>query len=213
MLFLVLLFPSIIYVILSSGKHSFLHRPVFGPKTVNEAGDTNYYTVPAFSFTRCNGEEVSLNDFENVITVVGFYDPFDSLVTSRMSNQMMTLHERFRDNPEFVLISLSSSNDSNSIQEACRIESEFPIVEGKWLLGTLNQDVKEFAISQLFLDKSDSLQCGFNNQQMVLIDKQKRIRSYRDAIQYVETTAMADDMKVVKAEEFISKKTKKREGE
>ena len=63
-LFLILLFPSLLYVFLSTGKHQIIRLPHFGPKEfIAEPGekrvDTTYYSIPSFVFTDQNQTEVS----------------------------------------------------------------------------------------------------------------------------------------------------------
>lgn len=209
LLFAVLLFPSILYVVFSSGKHTFLYRPVLGPKTVDVNGDTLYHSVAPFRFKQCNNKVVSSAELEGKILIVGFYNNSDSLLSTRMCNQMMTLHEKFRTNDDIVLLSLSTSNDSSSLKEACRIEREFPIDESKWFLGILEGDIVSFATQQLWFDEVQNTKEKFDYSKLVLLDKARRIRSYSDATQYSETKILGDDIKVVIAEEFMPKKEKK----
>ena len=56
----------------------------------------------------------------------------------------------------------------------------------------------------LLLPKLEAL----NENALVLIDKKGHIRGYRDATQYVEVKELADDIKILKAEEFIPRKSK-----
>jgi len=206
LLFSVLLFPSILYVVFSSGKHTFLYRPILGPKTVNVDGDTLYHSVSPFFFQQCGGNTISDSKFKNKIIIMGFFNESDSLVSARICNQMMTLHEKFRTNDDIVLISISATGDSIALNEACRIENEFPIDNGKWHLGVLESNLDSFALGQLCLDKSTD---GFDYSKLVLLDKSKRIRSFSDATQFSETKILIDDIKVVIAEDFIPKKERK----
>ena len=216
LLFALLLFPSILYVVFSSGKHTFLYRPILGPKTVNVDGDTLYHSVSLFSFTNCAQNKISMKDLKGKIIVLGFYNNSDSLSSARIYTQMMTLHEKFETTKDFVLVSISVNNDPISVSGACRVESRFPIQKGRWLLGVLDDDVYEFATQQLFLESEESKtesSPSFNYKKLVLLDKFRRIRSYSDALQYAETKILGDDIKVVIAEDFIPKKNKTKKKE
>src|ERR1700752_2569501 len=46
----IILFPSLIYLFFEMTKANFKKMAYFGPKTVNEKGDTIYYTVPEINF-------------------------------------------------------------------------------------------------------------------------------------------------------------------
>ncbi|MGB0402741.1 MAG: hypothetical protein ACPGEG_01505 [Salibacteraceae bacterium] len=212
MLFMVLLFPSLVYVILSSGDHSFNSRHIYGPKTIDKAGDTNYYSIPEFQLDLCNGKKFLSSQQSDNIFLISFFNPNDSLASSRINGQLMTMQDRFRDNSDVTIFTIATDTAKESRRMLCSFENAFPIKEGKWIFGTLSdRTCEEFALNQLFVDDSTKSEVGFNSNKVVLVDKKGRIRAFRDGLQYVGIKALADDVKVIKAEEFIPKK-KKSEG-
>ena len=42
---LILILPSAIYIILTTGKHNFVHLPIVGPQT-----DSTFHMIPDFAF-------------------------------------------------------------------------------------------------------------------------------------------------------------------
>ena len=107
LLFALLLFPSILYVVFSSGKHTFLYRPILGPKTVNVDGDTLYHSVSLFSFTNCAQNKISMKDLKGKIIVLGFYNNSDSLSSARIYTQMMTYKNITNPSRRFIKYVLS----------------------------------------------------------------------------------------------------------
>lgn len=206
-LFTVLLFPSLVYVILSSGDHSFISRPIFGPKSVNDNGDTIYYQVQGVPMETCESLPVTLEDFRGKILVLSFFNPTDSLLSSRVNGQMMSIQDRFRDNTDVMNLSIGIFNTMEQRAQACKIIADYKSNSGKkwkWSLVT-EAEALQFAKYQLLLP-NDSITGKLDFSQVVLLDKKGRIRSYRDGKQYVEIKTLGDDIKVVKAEDFISKK-------
>jgi hypothetical protein len=209
----VLLLPSLVYVILSSGDHAFNARPIFGPKSLDTSGDTIFYQVSETSFKSCLGDEINLNQYREKITIISFYNPKDSLASSRVNGQVLSLDDRFRDNTDVYFLTLGFYSDSLQKYRVCEASNKFTHTAGKkwdWVLLGSNE-AANFAKSSLFIEKSDSIPEPFYNH-VVLLDKKHRIRSYRDGKQYVEIKALVDDIKVVKAEDFISYKRDNNEG-
>ena len=58
----VLLFPSLLYVVLSSGKHHIDKMEHIGPEI-----DSGYYKVPNAEFMTHLGDSISMNDLEGNI--------------------------------------------------------------------------------------------------------------------------------------------------
>lgn len=209
MLFLVLLFPSLIYVILSSGDHSFTSRPIYGPKSLSESGDTTFYSIPDFELSLCDGRSFSSILQTDKIFLISFFNPKDSLSSARINGQLMTMQDRFRDNTDVTIFSIATDSTKEALRMLCSFENAFPVKEGKWIFGTLNdKSCFDFAANSLFVDDSTKSYLGFNSNKVVLVDKNGRIRAYRDGTKYVGIKALADDVKVIKAEEFIPKKKK-----
>lgn len=75
-LLLILLLPSIVYLILFSSESVYRPLPYFGPREV-EAGstDTIYHTIPAFTLIGSNDEAVPFNSFNEKVKLVYFFHP------------------------------------------------------------------------------------------------------------------------------------------
>lgn len=203
LLFSILLFPSVLYLVLSTGKHNFMIRPFYGPKEVIAKGDTLFYQIPDVAFTNCKGSETSLKDLRGNILVVAFCSQNNLNLESRINSQMLAIQDRFREKSDVRIVSVSLVQESSAL---CRIEEAFDVNSEMWNVGMLKDiSVKTFAEDYLLLPKGDTL----NESALVLIDKDGHIRGYRDASQYVEVKELADDIKILKAEEFIPRKKKK----
>ncbi|MCB0482011.1 MAG: hypothetical protein KDC83_11305 [Flavobacteriales bacterium] len=204
-LFSILLFPSVLYLLLSTGKHNFLVRPVYGPKEVTPHGDTLYYSIPNVQFEDCRDSRISLDDLDSNILVIVFFGTGNENLDSRINSQMLALQDRFREKSDVKVMSISLLEGDTTL---CDVEANFNVNPEMWkVLRLTEQSAAEFAISSLFIDSPDGI--SFVKSTIVLVDKKRRIRGYRDASQYVEVKDLADDIKILKAEEFIPRKTKK----
>jgi hypothetical protein len=58
----IIIFPPLIYFFFELTQANFKKMPFFGPKTVNEKGDTVYYALPNHSFVKCSVELITDRD-------------------------------------------------------------------------------------------------------------------------------------------------------
>ena len=73
-LLFLLSFPSVFYVILTTGKHNFIHLPFYGEKLAPAKGkDTIYYTVPPFSFVNQDGNNITDKTYDGKIYVADYF--------------------------------------------------------------------------------------------------------------------------------------------
>ena len=89
-LFFILLFPSLLYLVLTTGKHNILKLPIYGPRYAVETSksgvtDTIYHTIPEFRFVNQNNETVSRKDIEGKITIVDFFFTTCQSICPKMS--------------------------------------------------------------------------------------------------------------------------------
>jgi hypothetical protein len=201
----ILLFPSILYVLYSGGKHGFHRLPVLGPKTAvnNETAtaDTLYHKV---SFS---GKLQSLYLSDSVYRVFSILSPVRDPLNDRIINQLLFNHKKFDKRTDLVFISLTWPTDSANLQEVPEINARD---SRRWnILEVPYEELIEFVTTQLLLPHPDTASEIAFRGQMVILDKQMRVRSCIDATQYTEGKKLTDDLKVLKAEEFVKfKKTK-----
>lgn len=204
MLLTILLFPSLLYVVLSTGTHNFIKRPFYGPKTLNEFSDTVYYSVNNIEFQNCKGDLLYIEEFEGNITLIHFITFSDSLEEKRKASQLIALNDRFKEKSDIKILSVVFGDSRTT----CNFKKEYSLNTEGWQVVNFKADKSELKQKLIFNLPSEISQNKWTNL-FVVVDKQGRIRSYRDAIQYVEERALIDDIKILKAEEFIPKKKKK----
>src|ERR1035437_1497537 len=69
----IIIVPSIIYYIITPRHPSFIHLPIYGPKTVSAKGDTVYHSLPDFEFTAQDGNTFSSKELDGKIFVADFF--------------------------------------------------------------------------------------------------------------------------------------------
>ncbi|MDE0771418.1 MAG: hypothetical protein OSB25_04335 [Salibacteraceae bacterium] len=206
MLLIILLFPSLLYVVLSTGSHNFIKRPVYGPKVLSADGDSIYYKLSGLSFDDCNSQQIELSSFQNSIILYHFIENKDSVLEKRKASQLIALHDRFKEKKDIKIVSIVLGEAS----QVCHFQREYELASDQWQVVGFNSD-KEMLREKFILNIPEELKENQWTNLFVLVDNKGRVRTYRDAVQYVEEKALIDDIKILKAEEFIPKKKKKKD--
>lgn len=191
----ILLFPSLLYVLFSGGKHGFKRPPVFGPKSISANGDTLYHTVDFRSINR----RIHIPD--SVFVVFSILSPQRDALTDRIINQLIFNHRKLDKRTDLLFISLTWPGDSNGFRQLPEVIHRDT---ARWRIIEMPYDsLLDFAARQLLLPPPESSSTLAFRKQLVILDKSRRIRSFLDATQYTEGKKLTDDLKVLKAEEFV----------
>jgi protein SCO1 len=213
-LLLLLTFPSVLYVVLTTGKTNFIRLPYYGEKIVADNGkDTLFHTIPAFQFVNQNGDTITEKNYENKIYVADYFFTTCQSICPKMATELLRVQEKFAYTNGAVQIlshTVNPENDSvpvlkayaNMIHANTKVwnfvtgdkKQLYDLARNAYLLNALEGDggPDDFIHSELF----------------VLIDKEKHIRGIYDGTNIKEVNNLLDDIKVLLAEYYI-KETKK----
>jgi len=209
-LFFILLFPSLLYVVLSTGKHQIIRLPYFGPKEFvadDDARrvDTTFYKIPNFAFIDYLGNEISASTIANQTKVFSLVcakceNSFSKRLLAEQAQLQLKLEKRT--DLKFVTL-IVDANNLDSLEFQAFIKNSNPN-DNVWKIAVLdNKLAKTFAENSLLLDNY------FENKgssTFVLVDRNNHIRGYFNGEKYLEVKELEDAIKVLKAEEFIPKK-------
>ena len=193
-LFIILLLPSVLYLLLTTGKHNFGELPVIGPKTPTtivdestgkETVDTLYHTIAPFSLTDQFGEEFKSSELDGSIYVADFFFTICPTICPIMTRNMKSLQDEFSHYEDFKLVSFTvyPEGDSASVLKAYgeKYEADF----NTWIFLTGEKDsIYSLAYHSYFGNAmQDSTAPGgfLHSSNLVLIDKEGRIRSGIDS--------------------------------
>ena len=214
-LFLLLSFPSIFYVLLTTGKHDFIHLPFYGEKELAANGkDTLYHAIPSFQFINQDGDSITDKTYDGKIYVVDYFFSTCKSICPKMASELIRVQKKFSYTNGLVQIlshTVNPENDSVPVLKAYAnmvhadakmwnfVTGEkkklYDIARNGYLLNALEGDVgaDDFIHSELF----------------ILIDKEKHIRGIYDGTKIKEVSNLIDDIKVLIAEYFIKEKPKR----
>lgn len=200
LLFLILLFPSLLYITLSTGKHNLFSLPYYGQSSVKAEGDTVYSPIevqkdllPVWS------------DLETCYFVLAFIDPENEMLSSRVGTQLSSLAEKLSPMEDFRIMVLSNGE----LTEKRELFQAFANDTDKWNFLNFSEGLADF--TQRHFSWDTELQDPYNR--LYLIDKQNFVRGVYTAQEYSKVKDLSDDVKALKADELIPKKNERISGE
>jgi protein SCO1/2 len=205
----VLLFPSLLYVIFSTGKHHIDKVQYFGPVT-----DSVLYQVPEAKFLNYTGDSITTTDFENDILVYNFFCLECSDSSARNVLLVKAINERFFDKKDIKYISINLTPSVWSKATVTEYIRPFNTDKKQWYF--VNGDsnyLADFAHNGLLINSEyDSVGVAFKPGMatIVIVDKDQHIRGFLDGNQYVDQSAIIDVIKRIRLEEY-QKNAKRRE--
>jgi protein SCO1/2 len=205
-LFLILLVPSVAYLILSTGKHKIKPLAVLGPKTLDAKGDTVYKTIPSFQFIDQDGKPYGDVDLKNKIYVANFFFTSCPTICPKMQTLVKKLHDQddFKTLEDLKILSFTVDPDNDTPQRLKEFEKEVHADGNRWKFLTGNRDSIYSLAYKGFMANAmeDSLAPGgfLHTDLVFLIDREKRIRGIYEGTNSLEMKRLIDETKVLIAE-------------
>lgn len=219
LLFTVLLFPSLLYVFLSTGKHHFINVGYCGPKQAythvvegKERSDTLYYTVPSFKFVGQTGDTITDKFFAGKIYIADFFFTSCTGSSPEMQAQLLRVKEKIN-RPDVLFLSHTVDPKIDSVKILAAYAEKYKADPKQWILVTGNRDslykMQNYYLQDIEMGNEDEPRHGTD---LILVDKEKHIRAMYDGTSTVEVDKMIDDIKVLIASYEIERKKKEKRG-
>lgn len=209
----ILLVPSLLYLLLSTGTNNFKPLLIYGPKEVNESGDTLYHRIPDFELTDQNGESFTNADLDSNIYVASFFFATCPTICPKMATNMLQVQDRFRDRKDFKLLSITVNPEHDTPEVLKEYAQEVHAMEDKWTFLTGEKDsIYQLAFDGYFVSaQRDSIAPGgfLHSANIILVDGKGRIRGYFDGTSASETNDLFDAIEILLVEKYVPRKDKK----
>lgn len=185
--FLVVVFIAI-YTLLNNRS-----LPVITPRDVNpELVDSlvqhigyNHKIAP-FAFTNQNGIKVTNKDYEGKIYVADFFFTTCQTICPKMTDNMVWLQDKIKDNPKVKLLSHSVFPNEDTVEVLKKYAKEKGVIDSKWNLVTGNQKEIYKIARQSYLvvktGKPEELYDMVHTENFVLVDQKGRIRGFYNGL-------------------------------
>jgi protein SCO1 len=185
----------------------FYNNPDFTPEWIESTSLAydSIHTIPSFSFTNQDGEEVTEERVNGKIYVTNFMFTSCVSICPTMTDNMKLLQAEFEYDPEVVLLSHSVLPSVDSVSVLKKYATRKGIVSSKWHLLTGNRD-SIYSIAKRQYYAGDSI--GFYGNQrdflhtenFILVDKHRRIRGVYNGTIKFEMERIIEDIRTLKKE-------------
>jgi protein SCO1/2 len=192
--------------------------PVITPRDVNpELVDSlvqhvgyNHKIAP-FVFTNQNGKKVTNKDYEGKIYVADFFFTTCQTICPKMTDNMVWLQDKIKDNPKVKLLSHSVFPDEDTVEVLKKYATEKGVIDSKWNLVTGNQNEIYKIARQSYLvvktGKPEEMYDMVHTENFVLVDQKGRIRGFYNGLNIDKKVKDEKNLtQLVEDIEFLSEK-------
>lgn len=200
---LVILFPVIFWLVLVRGHNNFRKLPVIGPFEISVNGDTVYHTIPHFELTNQEGKIISDKSTEGNIYVANFFFSTCKTVCPKMNEQVHRVQEAFKDIKDIHILTFTVDPDNDTVAALAEYAKKMNADNSKWWFLTGPKDsIYQLAREGFLVPASlgETANDFFHSQDLILIDKEKRMRGIYDGTVPAEVDTLIDEIKVLMKE-------------
>ena len=214
-LFLLLSFPSIFYVLLTTGKHDFIHLPFYGEKELAANGkDTLYHAIPSFQFINQDGDSITDKTYDGKIYVVDYFFSTCKSICPKMASELIRVQKKFSYTNGLVQILSHTVNPEHDSVPVLKAYANMVHADAKMWNFVTGEKKKLYDIARNgyllnALEGDGGADDFIHSELFILIDKEKHIRGIYDGTKIKEVSNLIDDIKVLIAEYFIKEKPKR----
>lgn len=176
------------------GEREAVTKQVDG-KTVT---DSVYHTIPDFTFVSQYGDTVTAATVNGKIYVADFFFTTCPTICPKMKTQLKRVYERFKDNPNILLLSHTIDPAHDSVPVLKEFAQELGVTGKNWLFVTGDRE-KIYDIgenSYMVTAQEDASAPGgvVHSGAFILVDKDRHIRGIYDGTTEVGVDKLMTDM-------------------
>ena len=187
--------------------------PVYQPAMVNfELVDSTiqhhkkFHRIADFSLTNQNGKTVTQKDFKGKIYVADFFFTTCPNICIAMTDNLLKVQEKIKNNPNVVLLSHSVTPKIDSVPQLKKYAIEKGVIDKKWNLVTGGKkEIYELARKSYLAVKEDGDGGPFDmihTENFILVDPDRRIRGFYDGTDLEEIQRLLEELEILIQEYF-----------
>ena len=187
--------------------------PIYQPAMINfELVDSTiqhhkkFHRISDFSLTNQNGKTISHQDFKGKIYVADFFFTTCPTICIAMTDNMLKVQEKIKNNPNIMLLSHSVTPKIDSVPKLKKYALEKGVIDTKWHLVTGDKkEIYELARKSYLAVKVSGDGGPFDmihTENFILIDPDKRIRGFYDGTDMEEINRLLDEIDILIQEYF-----------
>ena len=169
------------------------------------------HKIAPFAFTNQNGNKVTNKDYEGKIYVADFFFTTCQTICPKMTDNMVWLQDKIKDNPKVKLLSHSVFPNEDTVEVLKKYAKEKGVVDSKWNLVTGDQQETYKIARQSYLvvktGKPEELYDMVHTENFVLVDQKGRIRGFYNGLNIDKTVKGEKNLtQLLEDIEFLSEK-------
>jgi protein SCO1/2 len=179
-------------------KNIFVKLPHYGPAQFN-GKDSTFYALPAFKFVNHANQEISSTALKNKIYVIGVAN-FNSNQANQMAAQLYRAQDKLSYlKKDFKIITVLNEIPSDTLKNLKAFAEKVHAEAKIWQMVAGNQQelLSIFDQNTLFSNKPSSFS---NEMELLLIDRNNKIRGHYDGGNLKEVNRLIDEVVVLAAE-------------
>lgn len=209
--------PLLVFLLLNIGKPKYGRLPIFGEKIAPNGADikdTIYYQVPNFKVVNQYGDTVTQETFKGAIYLANFFFTSCKDVCPSMNRRVKGIYDELEDLANYNesiakeknipntstpvrFISISVDPETDSVPVLAAYAKRFDVTGNHWFFTHTTAEAT-FKIGQGFLlPVSIEDQTIDHSQQILLIDKQNRIRGMYNTLDDADIKRLIGEIKLL----------------
>ena len=162
------------------------------------------HRIPDFIFQNQQGNTITQDDFNNKIYIANFFFTSCPSICPSLMKYTKLIHDKFIDDDELILISHTVHPEHDSVDVLKAYAELYGISESKWHLVTGDKH-KIYEISRegyfaINYNPSRGKDAFIHTENVILIDKEKRIRGIYNGTKLHEMKRLIEDIYTLKRE-------------
>jgi protein SCO1 len=193
---IVILTPILAYFVYDWFEHTYQQLPVLG--------GSETHTIDTFSLTNQDGFSSGTNEWDGKIVVADFFFTHCPVVCPRITKSIKRVQQAYAGDKKILFNSISVDPETDRPEILRAYAEKFAIDQSNWRLYTGKKtEIYKLARNSFMVVATDGdggPQDFIHSENLVLIDKKRRIRGYYDGTSEKEVTQLIKDIKKLKYE-------------
>lgn len=189
--------PLLVYATVNWYQNEYESLPVLGADELIN-GVVQQHHIDSFTFINQDGKLFSSEELKNKIVLANFFFTGCGSVCPKMMSHVKAVQQRFSNDPKLAIISFTVDPQRDNVEKLKAYALHYNINNSQWNLLTGNKrGIYRLARKSFYLTATDGDGGDddfIHSEQLVLIDKQQRIRGYYKGTDDKETEALKKDI-------------------